>query len=153
MRLIPITTSENEPYILPIFLIEKRKVTRKVRQFEKLSDFFWSIQKRNLSSGVQWSMKAFFELRDKIASKEETHFLLGLWETNLLASPKISFWSFSWEDKFLTYILSKNPNDLLNKEWEERKQIIGTRQEESVKAYKDILTELKDLYSYGIYLQ
>ena len=43
-----ISTVGNEPFISPIFLIEKTKVTRQKKEFEKVSSFFWNVEKTDL---------------------------------------------------------------------------------------------------------
>ncbi|WP_394390688.1 AAA family ATPase [Shewanella woodyi] len=41
-----ISTVGNEPFISPIFVIEKSRVTRQKKEFEKVSLFFWNVKKR-----------------------------------------------------------------------------------------------------------
>lgn len=154
-----IKTSGNEPYCSPIFLIEKSKITKKKKEFEILSKFFWSIQKNSLSSGIQGSMKEFFELRDNINNtkySEETHFLFILGEENLLAGKKIHFSSFHTEDNFLIYMLGKNKSELEGLSLTKKKTTLNSWKKELATflekgEWSKILQELKDLYSY-VYL-
>lgn len=155
-----IKTSGNEPYCAPIFLIEKSKITKKKKEFEILSKYFWSIEKSSLSSGAQGSMKDFFELKDKIISdskySEGTHYLFILGEENLQAGKKIYFSSFHNEESFLIHILDKNKSEIEGIAANKKKTVIGNWKKElstflEKGEWKKILQELKDLYSY-VYL-
>ena len=109
-----IYTVGNEPFFTPIFLIEKTKITRKKAEFEKISSFFWTIKKSDLSSGVQGSMKEFFTLRESISKdsliSKDTHYFFILGEQNIASSgaPKLFFSSFQNEEMFLVHYLEKN---------------------------------------------
>jgi len=35
----------NEPFFTPIFLIEKKKITKHKKTFERINSFFWNIEK------------------------------------------------------------------------------------------------------------
>jgi len=155
-----IKTLGNEPYCAPIFLIEKSKITKKKKEFEILSKYFWSIEKSSLSSGAQGSMKDFFELKDKIVSdskySEETHYLFILGEENLQAGKKIYFSSFHNEESFLIHILDKNKSEIEGITANKKKTVISNWKKElsaflEKGEWKKILQELKDLYSY-VYL-
>lgn len=157
-----IKTSGNEPYCAPIFLIEKSKITKKKKEFEILSKYFWSIEKSSLSSGAQGSMKDFFELKDKIISdskySEETHYLFILGEENLQAGKKIYFSSFHNEESFLIHMLDKNKSEIegITANNNKKKTVISNWKKElsaflEKGEWKKILQELKDLYSY-VYL-
>lgn len=152
-----IKTIGNEPFFVPIFMIDKNKVKRNKKEFEKISSYFWSIKKNDLSSGVQGSTKDFFDLRDKLIQTEKfdlsTHYLLVVGEYKLDQSPKINFCSFHNEENFLIYFLNKNKSDISTSN---RKEIISEWKDLLVKTldqkdWKDFLIELKDLYSY-VYL-
>lgn len=140
-----IYTIGNEPFITPIFLIEKLKVTRKKKEFEKISNIFWNISKRSLSSRVQGSTSEFFELRESLLEKysSEEYYLLLVGETNLQASPKIYFGSFHGDEHFISYLIEE---DLEKNEKKERLDNLL-----STKPFRDFFTELKNLYSY-VYL-
>jgi len=149
-------SGSNNPFILPIFLIEKVKITKHKKEFEKMSEFFWNIDKKLLASGVQGSIKDFFEIRDKIIDKQHTHYLILMGETNLLAGHKTFFGSFHTEENFLVNFLDKNKEGIEGKKGEDREKIIRDWTEELNKKldsadWKRILQELKDLYSY-VYL-
>ena len=146
----------NNPFILPIFLIEKTKITKNKKGIEELSDFFWNIEKKELASGIQGSMREFFELREKIINKKDTHHLILIGETNLDAGYKISFGSFHSEENFLVKFLEKEISEIKGKTGEDRGAVIKIWAEELEKKlaspeWKRSLQDLKDLYSY-IYL-
>lgn len=146
----------NNPFILPIFLIEKTKITKNKKDFEKMSSFFRSVSKKDITPAIQWSMKDFFELREKIIDKKDTHYLILIGETNFQAGHKIYFWSFHSEENFLINFLEKEKNEIDWKKEEERKDIINKWVDElddklDKADWKRILQELKDIYSY-VYL-
>lgn len=148
-----IYTIWNDPFIAPIFLVEKTKINKKVKEFSKLSDFFWNIQKEDLDVNIKKSTKDFFDLRDEIIDKKDTHYLFIIWEQNIFntTAPKVYFGSFINDEKFLTFVLDKDINEIDWKIWEDKKNIILGWQNELSKNYKEVLTEIKDLYFY-VYL-
>ena len=120
-------TFSNNPYILPIFLIKKDKITKNKSEFKILSDFFRSIQKKQLQPAAQWSMKEFFSLRDKIKDKKDDYYLILMWETNLnIWSPIPYIWPF---EENLAIDLWDNREDFKKK---------------TIK----LLQEIKEIYSY-----
>ncbi|MCK5040047.1 MAG: AAA family ATPase [Candidatus Aenigmarchaeota archaeon] len=144
------------PYILPIFLIEKTKISKRKKEFEKISSFFWSIEKKDTSPGIQGSMKDFFKLREKIKNKKDTHYLIAIGETNLTAGHKIYYGSFHNEENFLLAFLGKKKSEINGRETKNRKDIIDNWKEEMKKEldkseWRQFLQEIKDLYSY-VYL-
>ncbi|MCT7536147.1 ATP-binding protein [Aliarcobacter butzleri] len=149
-------SGSNNPYIFPIFLVEKEKITRNKKDFEKISEFFWNIEKKNVTPGIQGSMKEFFELREKIFDKKESHYLLAIGETNFQAGHKIYFGGFHSEENFLIDFLEKEKKEIEGKKGEEREKIIIVWTDELNKKldtaeWKKILQELKSLYAY-VYL-
>ena len=149
-------SGSNNPYIFPIFLVEKEKITRNKKDFEKISEFFWNIEKKNVTPGIQGSMKEFFELREKIFDKKESHYLLAIGETNFQAGHKIYFGGFHSEENFLIDFLEKEKKEIEGKKGEEREKIIITWTNELNKKldtaeWRKILQELKSLYAY-VYL-
>lgn len=149
-------SGSNNPYIFPIFLIEKQKITRNKKDFEKISDFFWNIEKKNVTPGIQGSMKEFFELREKIFDKKESHYLLAIGETNFQAGHKIYFGGFHSEENFLIDFLEKEKKEIEGKKGEDREKIINAWTNELNKKldtaeWRKILQELKNLYAY-VYL-
>lgn len=151
-----ITTKGNEPFIAPIFLIEKSKVSKNKKEFEKISNIFWEINKKDLSSAVQGSMKEFFELRESIKSNisysKTSHYFILAGENNLTATPKLSFASFQGEEAFMSLFLEK----LIGNSLEDKKESISKAREVINKEldkqeWKSFLVSLKSLYSY-VYL-
>lgn len=144
-----IYTKGNEPFLTPIFLVEKSNVTRLKKEFEKISDFFWNIEKKQVSSRIQSSMKEFFEIRERILKfpiyTPETHYLLLVGESSLTTGTRnIHFSSFHGEENFLTHFLEKGNSqlDVLREEFNKKIE---------QKKWKNFMVELKSLYSY-IYL-
>ncbi|WP_196140647.1 AAA family ATPase [Aliikangiella sp. G2MR2-5] len=155
-----ITTSGNEPFIAPIFLIEKSRVSKQKKEFEKVSNIFWSIQKKGLTSGAQNSMKEFFEIRDSLKKhgdySQETHYLILAGENNLNATPKLSFASFQGEEPFLINFFNLNKNYFEVLPTEEKKPKIREMREDLLKLldtkdWKSFSINLKELFSY-VYL-
>jgi len=155
-----ITTKGNEPFIAPIFLIEKNKVSKNKKEFERISNIFWEITKKDLTSAVQGSMKEFFEIRDKIKSEpsysNETHYFILAGENNLMAAPKLSFASFQGEEAFLLLFSGKDKLYSKVSTSEEKKAAIATERdavnhELDKQGWKAFITTLKSLYSY-VYL-
>ena len=105
-------------------MVEKEKITRNKKDFEKISEFFWNIEKKNVTPGIQGSMKEFFELREKIFDKKESHYLLAIGETNFQAGHKIYFGGFHSEENFLIDFLEKESKEIEGKKGEEREKII-----------------------------
>lgn len=137
----------NNPYILPIFLIDKQKITRNKKEFEFLSDFFWNIEKEKIAAWRQWSMKDFFELREKVIDKKDSHFLILLWETNFTWWYRPYFWSFNSDENFIKSFLEEENIDFEN---DEDKDLLEKKLNECLNnsKWKRILQELKNLYSY-----
>lgn len=149
-------SGSNNPFVLPIFLVEKHKLPRYKKEFEHISEFFWNIEKKNVVPGIQGSMKEFFELREKIIDKKDNHYLLLMGETNFQAGHKIYFGSFHSEENFLIDFLEKEKKDIDGKKDDERKKIIAEWTEALNKKldtadWRRVLQELKNLYAY-VYL-
>lgn len=141
-----ITTQGNEPFIAPIFLIPKSKVSKKKKEFELLSNFFWSIEKVKLSPGVQGSMNEFFKLREKLKKdlySSENYYLIVIGESFNQTSSKLSFASFFGELELLKELTDDNLNDCDD----DKKQSIKNSIAEN-KDWKALLSAIKDLYSY-----
>ena len=150
-----ITTKNNEPFIVPIFLIDKNKVSKHKKEFERLSNYFWYVNAKNLNPRIHSSMKDFFDLRDNILINNitsETHYLIVMGEIFVSQSMLPNFASFTGEEKFLKVILEKNDEEYdkisrdTHEKWKEEYQKIVNQ-----KKWKEVLGELKSLYSY-VYL-
>lgn len=149
-----INTIGNEPYIAPIFLIEKPKIKNHKKNFEILSEYFWTAKRQDLNPAVQGSMKEFFEIRDSLLKSEdyskETHFLFIFGEHFLTSQPKPYFASFHGEEGFLTAILELDSYhfDVPQKREQVQQQREKLDKELAQKEWKTISSYLKDLYSY-----
>ncbi|PMM40644.1 AAA family ATPase [Vibrio splendidus] len=150
-----INTIGNEPFIAPIFLIEKSKVPRQKKEFEKVSQFFWNIEKSELHSGVRTSMADFFEIRDNIKSEakvsSDSHYLMVVGETGLSGnSPKLYFGSFHGEESFIHHMtderskVSYQENYFGNKvkAKDDFAKLLATQD------WKKFFVEIKSIYSY-----
>lgn len=152
-----IHTTGNEPFVAPIFLIEKSKVTSHKKQFESLSHYFWSVQKASLHSSVQSSMKEFFESREHLLNDDkyslDTHYLFVFGEQSLTSSPKPYFASFQGEEGFLLNFLELGSEvfDGMDSAIKKNK-ILSLRDELNTKVaqrdWKNISIYLKEMYSY-----
>ena len=140
------TKDINFPYFVPIFFIPKDKIKGKSEEIVKeLSDFFWNVEKTNLSPGVIGTTKDFFELREKIKDKKDSHYLLVIGE-KILNTAQTYFGSFHRDlelmKKFDINIndaeISKTDIDEYEKELDDHLQ----------KNYKNLLKEIRDIYSY-----
>ena len=152
-----INTAGNEPFIAPVFLIEKSKITLNKKKFEKLSQYFWTVVKSTLQSGVQGSMKEFFELRETLSKSpiysKETHYLFVFGERNLNSSLKPYFASFHGEEGFLLSILELDETVFNGLNTERKKEKISTLRDDLnsdliKKEWRDTSLSLKALYSY-----
>ncbi|MGL4824327.1 MAG: AAA family ATPase [Plesiomonas shigelloides] len=152
-----ITTVNNEPFIAPIFLIEKAKVKNNRKQFDALSSYFWDVVKSNLHSSIQQSTKEFFEIRDKILAKspilKETHYLIVCGEQITNSTPKPYFASFHNDDGLLLHLLNLEANtlsDLTGNVRRDKVSELRNQLKEKLlhKDWKNIAQHLKDLYSY-----
>jgi predicted ATP-dependent endonuclease of OLD family len=155
-----ITTRGNEPFIAPIFLIEKTKVSKNKKEFERISNIFWNIAKKDLTPAVKGSMKEFFEIREAVeknpAYTKESHFFFLVGENNLAGTPKISFASFQAEEAFISLFTGERLDPPNKNDAEERKTLISVvrdsvNKELDKQDWKFFLSTLKSLYSY-VYL-
>jgi predicted ATP-dependent endonuclease of OLD family len=120
-------SGNNFPYFVPIFLISKDKITKHKEKFEELSSFFWGV------SSYKKNAKEFFDLRDKILDKKDTHYLFLLGEKS---TKQVYFGTFEQE-------LMKNifPGE----------GVVESGLGEGIKLqnkYKDLLKYIKNIYSY-----
>ncbi|MGQ4002027.1 AAA family ATPase [Francisellaceae bacterium CB299] len=132
----------NNPYILPIFLIDKTQITKYKKEFELLNNFFWTIEKKDLPAGTIGAVKDFFDIREKIYDKKETHFLLLMGETvNTNGTSKISFGGFHKNKEFLKTVLGKRINDITD-----AVEDLNVLVDNSI--WKKTLQYLKECYAY-----
>ncbi|ELL0558034.1 AAA family ATPase [Vibrio vulnificus] len=152
-----INTVGNEPFVAPIFLIDKSKVNNNKRQFELLSSYFWNVKKSDLHSSIQTSTKEFFEIRDSLINNVqysiESHYLIVCGEQNLNSTPKPYFASFHNDEGFLLHFLEVEP-DVISKLTSQNKKDKIQELKDQLKGklqhrdWKNIAQNLKDLYSY-----
>jgi predicted ATP-dependent endonuclease of OLD family len=153
-----ISTIGNEPFISPVFLIEKSKVPRQKKEFEKVSQFFWSIQKGELHSGVRTSMAEFFEIRDQIENEfnfsSSSHYLMVTGETGLSgSSPKLYFGSFHGEESFIHHMTDEISRIPDYDEPSDKKDKLARAKDRFAKLlttqdWKKFFSEIKLIYSY-----
>lgn len=152
-----INTIGNEPFVAPIFLIEKSKIKNSKRQIEILSNYFWSVVKSDLHSSIQGSTRDFFEIRESLISSNseisDTHFLIVCGEQNLNSTPKPYFASFHNDEKFILQILELDSSEIDGLTGTDKRDKVTTLKEQlstklSHKDWKNITQNLKDLYSY-----
>ncbi|BBL88664.1 hypothetical protein VroAM7_13170 [Vibrio rotiferianus] len=152
-----INTVGNEPFVAPIFLIDKTKVNNNKRQFELLSNYFWSVTKSGLHSSIQTSTKEFFEIRDSLVNKSQyssdSHYLIVCGEQNLNSTLKPYFASFHNDEGFLLHFLEVEPTVISELSGQDKKDKISELREQlkiklQQRDWKNIAQHLKDLYSY-----
>ena len=152
-----IHTTGNEPFVAPIFLIEKSKVKSHKKQFESLSRYFWSVQKASLHASVQSSMKGFFELREPLLNDDnyspDTYYLFVFGEQSLLSSREPYFASFHGEESFLLNFFELNNKVFSDMDSAEKRNKISSLREDLNKRiahrdWKSISIYLKEMYSY-----
>jgi predicted ATP-dependent endonuclease of OLD family len=148
-----INSAGNEPFIAPIFLIKKDKVTKNKKEIELISNYFWTIDKKDLQAGIQGSMKDFFSLRENLLRdnkySEESHFLIVVGEINLQSTPKPYFASFHSEENFLLHVLEEEKTILDNLDGQEKKKkVLSLRDQLDQKVGKNFTVNIKSLYSY-----
>lgn len=155
-----INTNGNEPFVSPVFLIDKTKVTKNIREFEKISNYFWSIDKKNLSPAAQKSTKEFFELRDNIISNNtsypDSHYLIISGEINLNSTVKPYLASFFGDDSFVSAIMELDVTFIDDLSVQERKNKRKEWRDELEKLFcktewRHFFSNIKKLYSY-VYL-
>lgn len=150
-----LTTIGNEPFISPIFLIRKSKVPRQKKEFEKISKYFWEVQKNTLHSAVRGSMNDFFEIRTQLSNQKgisiDSHYLIVAGESEIQSNvPRLYFASFHGEESFLSYMLDDEKD---NGDPQDKRETTSNRKERLSKLlsspdWKRFHSELKGLYSF-----
>ncbi|PAJ73530.1 hypothetical protein CJF42_15495 [Pseudoalteromonas sp. NBT06-2] len=146
-----IKTVGNEPFIAPIFLIEKSKVSRQKKEFDKVSTYFWDINKSDVPSKTRSSMNEFFELRKTLLENgysKSSHYLMLVGESDADRDvlPKPYFASFHGEESFVSHLLQLTHANANQVSREKQKEIL--KKELLVRDWKKFFIELKSLYSY-----
>ncbi len=151
-----INTVGNEPFVAPIFLIKKTKVKQHKKNFEQLSNYFWSVSKSELHPSVQKSVKGFFEVRAVLEESSlyssDSYFLFVFGENNLNSGVKPYFGSFHGEEKFLNNFFGKKITKDSTSPLVKKSNIRVLREQLKTtlekKEWKDISGYLKEMYSY-----
>jgi predicted ATP-dependent endonuclease of OLD family len=153
-----IKTAGNEAFITPIFLIDKDKITRQKKEFEKISQYFWNVQISDLPSKSKSSMKDFFSLREQLIKdnySSENYYLMLVGESVIDQDilPKPYFASFQGTDSFICHMLDKDKNTITALDEEKRKIHIRELKEKLqkemlIKEWKKFFNELKTSYAY-----
>jgi hypothetical protein len=139
-------TESNMPYIVPIFLIKKdflpenNKEERMLKEkANKLSDYFWNIQREDIK-GIYEEFTKFFYFRDDILKRKYSQY-----DYNLLAIGKkpddllemVSFGPFHYQESFL-YTIGYDNIDVDSSEKDDFIQ----------RNYFDVLIYIMKQYSY-----
>ena len=95
------------PFFVPIFLIEKEKISNKLKEtLEKLSDYFWSVDEKEINKIKASVAKDFSTLRNVYMSYKDTHYLLILGEN---INNKLHFGFFeALKEEFYNPIIDEN---------------------------------------------
>lgn len=150
-----IKTQGNEPFISPIFLIKKEKITRQKKEFDRVSSFFWNINKKDIHGSIQTSMGEFFKVRE-ILKKEgyssKDYYLMVVGETNLNNATTVCFGSFLSDESFVAHMLEEEKISENEESQSRRVQVLERReylsQILSRGDWKKFLSEIKEVYSY-----
>ena len=153
-----IKTAGNEAFITPIFLIEKSKVPRQKKEFEKISTYFWNIERADIAPKVRGSMKDFFFIREQLTKdgySNKSHYLMLVGESIIDQDilPKPYFSSFHGEESFLFHMLDQDENELYQLNSTEKKEKIIELKNKLNKSlliadWKKFFIELKSIYAY-----
>ncbi|WP_318486901.1 AAA family ATPase [Photobacterium leiognathi] len=150
-----IKTQGNEPFISPIFLIKKDKVTRQKKEFDKVSSFFWNINKKDIHASIQTSMGEFFKVRELLIDEgynENEYYLMIVGEINLNNGQYICFGTFLSDESFVAHMLEEGKISEQFEQSERRKIVLERREYLSSQLlkgdWKKFLQAVKDFYSY-----
>lgn len=125
-----IKTKSNEPFVTPIFLIEKSKIHKK---YYPISNFFWKIDIKDLQPRIQKLLRPFFELREQLLEFRDSHYLIVIGDSD---KKNCHFGPFQ--------SILQNENEENNINLEEK-----IKQLNQIKSLgKDLLGVLKSMYSY-----
>lgn len=133
-----IRSKNNEGFIAPIFFIKKEKITKLKNEFKKISDFFWSIDPKDLVSKTRGGSRDFFDIRNKLQAdgySSDTHYLFIIGD-NILLKKEFHFGPFQ---------------SLFNKEEEKNDDKTSNYELSELGISKDFLNEVKKLFSF-VYL-
>ena len=150
-----IKTSGNEAFIAPILLIAKDKVPRQKKEFEKISQYFWNVQRTDISTKARGLLKEFFSLRKQLIDDGYSHnkyyFMLvgeSIIDTEIL--PKPHFASFNSSESFLFHMLDIDKEQLEVEDRDEQVLALRNKLKKSllVQDWRKFFLELKLIYAY-----
>lgn len=83
---------QDKPYVVPLFLIQKTKLEEAIDkekdrdkiigQFNELSDFFWTLDQKDLAQGSINVSPEFFALRERLIAHKDEYYFFALGETS-----------------------------------------------------------------------
>lgn len=127
-----IKTKSNEPFVTPIFLIEKSKISKK---YYPVSEFFWKIDIKDLQPRTQKLSRPFFELREQLLEFRDSHYLIVIGDDD--SDKKNCHFG-----PFQSILQNENEDNNINLE-EKMEQLSQIKN-----LGKDLLGVLKSMYSY-----
>lgn len=140
-----IHTDNNFPYFVPLLVIEKIKITRYKKEFESLSEYFWTVERSAIGINAQKQTADFFKSRQDLINnnyeKEKYYFLL-IGEN--AESKNVYIHSFQRDTHFLKYIDFNDSEE----NYDNKKEYNLAIDKYVTSKYKNVLDEIKKLYSY-----
>ncbi|ALQ07257.1 hypothetical protein D172_003800 [Pseudoalteromonas sp. Bsw20308] len=152
-----IKTTGNEAFVAPIFLIEKTKVSRLKKEFEKVSQYFWNIKKVDSFRRIRGPINEFFSIREQLINDGYTsddYYLMLVGESIIDNDvlPKPYFSSFQGSESFILHMLDEKESTLELPEEERKLKIIELKdrlkKELLIKDWRKFFAELKSIYAY-----
>lgn len=133
--------SEVKPYVVPVFLIEKKKITQDDSTlFEKLSDFFWTVSEKALNSANIETSRSFVRFREELALNydKNQYYLIVIGKNKEAKITTAIFDSFNTIDdsqKTLNSLLDLNADEGIS---------IDSKRHEILEPLWDIINSLMD---------
>jgi len=133
--------SEVKPYVVPVFLIEKKKITQDDSTlFEKLSDFFWTVSEKALNSANIETSRSFVQFREELALNydKNQYYLIVIGKNKEAKITTAIFDSFNTIDdsqKTLNSLLDLNADEGIS---------IDSKRHEILEPLWDIINSLMD---------
>lgn len=133
--------SEVKPYVVPVFLIEKKKITQDDSTlFEKLSDFFWTVSEKALNSANIETSRGFVRFREELALNydKNQYYLIVIGKNKEAKITTAIFDSFNTIDdsqKTLNSLLDLNADEGIS---------IDSKRHEILEPLWDIINSLMD---------
>jgi predicted ATP-dependent endonuclease of OLD family len=152
-----IKTTGNEAFVAPIFLIEKTKVSRLKKEFEKVSQYFWHIDKKDSLRRIRGSINEFFSIREQLINdgySSDDYYLMLVGESIIDNDvlPKPYFSSFQGSESFILHMLDEDKSSLELPEEERKLKVLEFKErlkkELLIKDWRKFFAELKAIYAY-----